>query len=292
MELIEPGLRLVRADNPSPMTERGTNTWIVGEGEVAVIDPGPSDPRHLAAILAALAPGERVAVIAVTHPHLDHSALAPALASATGAPVAGFGPPGAGRSATMSALARAGLSGGEGVDPHFNPDVQLPDAERLSGRDWTLQAIHSPGHFSGHLCLAWGERLFSGDQVMGWAPSLVSPPDGDMGAYMSSLDRLSRGTWLRLYPGHGAAVDAPAARIAALIAHRRDRERQVLAALAAGADDLAAIVASVYADTPMPLRPAAARNALAHLIDLWERGMVTADPAPTPEARFALAAGG
>ncbi len=289
MQRIEPGLRLVRADNPSPMTEAGTNTWIVGEGQVAVIDPGPDDPRHLAAILAALDPGERVAAILVTHAHLDHSALAPHLAGATGAPVAAFGPPEAGRSAVMARLAEQGLAGGEGVDAGFRPDLLLADGQSVDGAGWRLTALNTPGHFAGHLCFVWGERLFSGDQVMGWAPSLVSPPDGDMGAYMASLDRLSGTSWTRLYPGHGAPVDDPGARLAALIAHRKGREARILAVLAGGPATLPGLVAKVYADTPPALHPAAARNALAHLIDLWERALVVADPAPGPAASFALA---
>jgi hydroxyacylglutathione hydrolase len=288
MQRIEPGLRLVRAANASPMTEAGTNTWIVGEGAVAVIDPGPADPGHLSAILAAVR-GERVAAIVVTHAHLDHSALAPELAAATGAPVAAFGPAQAGRSPLMVRLAEDGLAGGEGVDAAFVPDVRLSEGQTVSGPDWALSAIHTPGHFAGHLCLAWGDRLFTGDHVMGWAPSLVSPPDGDMGAYLAALERLSQRRWSRFFPGHGAPVDDPAARLAALTAHRRGREAQVLAALAPGPLHLPALVAAVYADTPAALHPAAARNALAHLIDLWERGEVTADPAPSPTARFALA---
>lgn len=289
MDHPEPGLRRVLAPNPSPMTAEGTNTWIVGAGEVAVIDPGPDLPAHQAAILAALAPTERVAAIIVTHAHADHSALAPRLAAATGAPVWGFGPPEAGRSPRMAALAAEGVAGGEGVDAGFRPDLTLAEGGRVQGPGWRLTALHTPGHFAGHLCLAWGEHLFTGDQVMGWAPSLVSPPDGDMGAYMTSLERLARDGWQRFYPGHGATVDRPADRIAALLAHRRAREAAILAALAIRPQGLASLVAEVYADTPRALHPAAARNALAHLIDLCDRGRVRADPAPGPSQVFALA---
>lgn len=289
-QTIEPGLRLVVAPNPSAFTGPGTNTWILGDAEAAVIDPGPDDAAHLEAILRALAPGGRVAHIVVTHAHRDHSGLAPALAARTGAPVWGFGRAEAGRSPTMQRLAAEGLSGGgEGVDTGFAPDRCLGDGDTLRGAGWCLGALHTPGHFAGHLCLAWGNRLFSGDHVMGWASTLVSPPDGDMAAYMASLDRLSRRRWSRLYPGHGAPVDDPAARIAELAAHRRSRERAILQALATGPQDLAALTAQVYVDTPATLHAAAARNALAHLVALCERGLVTADPALSLASTFRLA---
>ncbi len=281
-------LRGVTAGNASPMTGPGTTTWIVGSGRVAVIDPGPDDPAHLTAILAALDPDEEVSAILVTHPHLDHSALAPGLAAATGAPVLGYGPAGSGRSPRMQALAQAGLTGGEGVDHAFRPDLHLRHGETLRGPDWALTAWHTPGHMAEHLCFAWEDLLFSGDLVMGWAPSLVSPPDGDMGAYLASLARLAETPWRRLLPTHGAPVENPAARLAELAAHRRDRETQILAALAAGASTLPEIVATVYRDTPPHLHPAATRNALAHLIDLEERTRISAFPSPTPEARFLL----
>lgn len=289
VQRIEPGLRAVLAPNPSAFTGAGTNTYILGAGRVAVIDPGPRDPRHLAALVDALAPGERVAQIIVTHAHLDHSALAGDLAARTGAPVLGFGPAHAGRSATMARLAAEGLAGGgEGVDGDFVPDVPLSDGDVVEGDGWRLTALHTPGHFAGHLCLAWGDRLFSGDLVMGWATSLVSPPDGDMAAYMASLHRLAAGQWSRLYPGHGAPVGDPAARIAELVAHRKAREGAILAVLYDGPLTLQALTARVYADTPPALHPAAARNALAHLIALCEDARVTATPALGEAALFGI----
>lgn len=289
VQQIEPGLRCVLAPNPSPLTGAGTNTWIVGEGAVAVIDPGPRDARHLSALMAALQTGERVAQIVVTHAHLDHSALAPDLSARTGAPVLGFGPAEAGRSATMARLAAQGLTGGgEGVDTGFSPAEVLADGDGVEGDGWRLTALHTPGHFAGHLCLAWGERLFSGDLVMGWATSLVSPPDGDMAGYMASLLRLAQGRWRRFYPGHGAPVEDPAARIAELVAHRRGREAAILTALGQGPLTLGALTSRVYADTPPALHPAAARNALAHLIALCEEGRVRATPTLGEGAVFHL----
>ncbi len=289
-ERPEPGLRRLTAPNPSPMTFRGTNTYILGEGEVAVIDPGPDLPGHGRAILAALAPGERVATILVTHAHSDHSPLARRLARETGAPVLGFGPPAAGRSAVMERLAAAGLAGGgEGGDPLFAPDLRLADGAVVEGPGWRLEAIHTPGHFAGHLAFAWGDRLFSGDHVMGWSTSIVSPPDGDMAAYMASLARLAGGGWRRFYPGHGDPIEEPEARLAELAAHRRGREAAILAALAGGPLDVAGVTARVYADTPAHLIAAAERNAFAHLVALCEAGAVVALPELAADARFALA---
>ena len=259
-------IRRVLAPNPSAMTHTGTNTWIVGQGAVAVIDPGPAMPAHLAAIFAALSPGETVSHIVVTHAHADHSGLAAALAAATGAPVLAYGPATAGRSPRM-ALIEGLIGGGEGLDHRFAPDIALADGDVVDGGAWQLTALHTPGHIGGHLCLALGRQLFTGDHVMGWAPSLVSPPDGDMAAYMASLQRIDAGAWTRFLPGHGEAVEHPAARLSALIAHRRARETQLLQALGAGPLTLSALVAVVYADTPVALHPAASRNALAHLIE-------------------------
>ncbi len=281
----DPPVRRVLAANPSPMTGPGTWTHLVGGAEVAVIDPGPMDPAHLAAILAAVPAGGRVTAIVVTHAHKDHSALAPALAQATGAPVLAFGAAAEGRRPAMERLAAAGLAaGGEGVDHAFRPDRRLADGEALCGPDWQLEVLHTPGHMAGHLCLALGDLLFTGDHVMGWAPSLVSPPDGDMGAYMASLARLQARDWRRMLPAHGAPVDDPAARLEALVAHRRDREARILAALRAGAAGLDGITAAAYPGLDPALMPAARRNALAHLIDLAERNLARADPHPAEAA--------
>jgi hydroxyacylglutathione hydrolase len=268
------------------MTHTGTNTWIVGQGRVAVIDPGPAIARHLQAILAALDPGETVSHILVTHAHADHSALAPALQAATGAPVLAFGGATSGRSPRMAGF-DAGIGGGEGLDHGFAPDTLLADGDIVSGSDWHLQALHTPGHIGGHLCLALGTQVFTGDHVMGWAPSLVSPPDGDMAAYMASLARLASDRWTRFLPGHGDVVEDPAGRLTALTAHRRTREAQILQALTEAPATLPALVARIYADTPPALHPAARRNALAHLIDLTDRGLTTAQPTLSATATFA-----
>lgn len=284
---MAPGVRRILARNPGPMTFEGTNSYVVGEGAVAVIDPGPEDAGHRAALLAALAPGERVVAIVVTHPHLDHSAGAAALAVATGAPVLAYGPAGVGRSATMARLAAAGLTGGEGSDTGFRPDLVLEDGDGVDLGGGSLVALHTPGHMGAHLALAFGGVLFSGDLAMGWASSLVSPPEGDMAAYMASLERLARGRWGAMLPGHGPVVADVAGRLDELIAHRRGREAEVLAALQTP-EDAGALARRIYRDTAPALLPAAERNVLAHLIDLWERGFVAAEGEPGPTARFRL----
>lgn len=286
-EQIEPGLRRVIAPNPSPMTLHGTNSYILGEGRVAVIDPGPDNDAHLAALLAALAPGERVSHILVTHAHLDHSPLARALADATGAPVLAYGDAQAGRSALMERLAATGeLAGGEGVDTHFSPDICVADGEEINGDGWSLRALHTPGHFGNHLSFQWNDAVFSGDHVMGWASSLVSPPDGDMRAYMASLDRLSSRDARRLYPGHGAMVADAGSRIAELTMHRRNRETAIRTALGDGPADAATLAARIYTDTPPALLLAAERNVFAHLLDLFERNLVTPLENLSPHSRF------
>jgi len=282
-----PGLRRILAPNPSAMTFQGTNTYIIGRGEVAVIDPGPDLPDHLNAVLAALAPGETVSHIFVTHSHLDHSPLAPALSDQTGAAVYAFGAAHEGRSANMQALADQGLvAGGEGVDLTFCPHIRLQDGQTVAHADWQIEAIHTPGHMANHLCFAWTGHLFSGDHVMGWASSLVSPPDGDMAQYMASLDKLKQREWGMFFPGHGAEITAPAHRLRALHDHRRSREAAILQCLGQGPASVAAITRRLYLDTPPALRPAAERNVLAHLIDLHSRNAVSAHPSPGPKAVF------
>jgi len=284
---LNPDLRLVRAPNPSAMTEQGTNTWIVGRGAVAVIDPGPADGAHLAAILAALGRGERVSHILVTHAHADHSALAPALARATGAPVLAFGTARDGMTPAMAKMADGG-TGGEGLDHGFRPDIRLSDGQTVAGAGWSLTAIHTPGHLGGHLCFRWGMLGFSGDHVMAWSTSLVSPPEGDMAAYRRSLARLASQPWTTFLPGHGPPVADPAARLAELAAHRGRREREILAALHTAPATPARLVKMIYTGLPAGLLGAAERNVFAHLLDLAQRNIVESDAAPSPAAEFRL----
>ncbi len=273
--VLTPGLRRILAPNPSPMTYRGTNTYLLGDEDIAVIDPGPLSDAHMQAIVDALKPGQRISHIFVTHTHLDHSPLAAPLASRTGAPVLAFGGPQAGRSEVMTELAQNGLAGGgEGIDADFRPDIELEDGERVAAEGWQLEVIHTPGHLGNHIALAWGDVCFTADHVMGWASSLVSPPDGDLTDFMAACRRLRAREWSVFHPGHGAPITNPAKRLDWLIDHRLQRESQILDALENGPETAQQLAQRIYIETPAALLPAAERNVFAHLVDLTGRSRV------------------
>lgn len=285
---LAPLLSVIVAPNASPMTHTGTNTYLIGDTELAVIDPGPDNPAHLAALMRSIA-GRKVSHILLTHSHLDHSPLARPLAAQTGAPVLAYGRSDTGRSAVMRQLAEQGLTGGgEGIDHDFTPDITLTDGAVVTGAEWRLTAMHTPGHMGNHLCFQWQDAIFTGDHVMGWASSLVSPPDGDLTDFMRSCARLATVGAGRFYPGHGAPIDDPAGRLDWLIAHRKGREAQIVAQLSQGARDVATLTRQIYADTPAQLIPAAERNVFAHLIDLFQRGLINAVPRLDQQAEFSL----
>lgn len=283
------GIRRILAPNPSPMTHRGTNTYLLGAREVAVIDPGPASESHLRAILGALGPGQQITRILVTHSHVDHSPLAARLARETGAQVLGFGPSGAGRSAVMQEMAAKGLEeAGEGIDPGFAPDALLADGDTVAGEGWALTALWTPGHLGNHLCLSTGKAVFCGDHVMGWASSLVSPPDGDLSDFMASCRRLRALDAEVFHSGHGAPIAAPGARLDWLIAHRQGREAQIVRALQHGPADAAALAAAIYTEIPSRMLSAATRNVLAHLIDLTQKKRAEPIGELSRTARFRL----
>ena len=279
LEQVSPLIRRIVARNPGPFTFLGTGTYVVGRGRVAVIDPGPDLASHVAALLSGLA-GESVSHILITHTHLDHSPAAAALQAATGAPTYGFGPHG-----------RRGETGESGADLDFTPDHRLADGDSVAGPGWRLEALHTPGHASNHLCFALPEEqaLFSGDHVMGWSTTVVSPPDGDMGDYYASLDRVAARSFGRLWPTHGPPVTEVAPFLQAYKAHRLAREGQVLEQLAQGRERIAEMVPIIYADVDSRLHPAAAHSMLAHLIHLVRTGRAASDGAPGPQSRYRLA---
>ena len=275
---LSPLVRRLIAPNASPFTFNGTCTYILGRGAVAVVDPGPGDESHLAAILAAVE-GETIETIFVTHTHRDHSVLANTLREATGARIVGpapFSPKGDGADGLDSSQDRA-----------YAPDLVLTDGERFAERGFTLEAVATPGHCSNHLCFALleEEALFSGDHVMAWSTSVVAPPDGSMAAYMASLDK-ARARGERVYwPGHGGPVTEPQRYVRALAHHRRQREASILAALDEGVATIPELVSRVYVGLDPKLARAAASSTLAHLEDLGERGLVRAEPGKE-EARY------
>ena len=263
---LEPLVRRVLAGNPGPFTYQGTQTYIVGRGEVAVIDPGPDEPDHVAALIEAVA-GERVTAIMCTHTHRDHSPAAPMLKAATGAPITGCAP---------LALDDSGPRADAAFDTGYDPDRVLADGETVAGPGWTLEAVATPGHTSNHLCFALNESgaLFTGDHVMGWSTTVVSPPDGDMAAYMASLDLLMRRDDRIYYPAHGDPVERPQRFVRGLAGHRKQREGQILRLLGEGAQPIPAMVERMYVGIDPRLYGAAGRSVLAHLIDLQGRGVV------------------
>jgi glyoxylase-like metal-dependent hydrolase (beta-lactamase superfamily II) len=281
LEPVAPGIRRIVAKNPGPFTFRGTGTYVVGEGEVAVIDPGPELEEHIAALMTSLA-DEQVTHILVTHTHRDHSPAARALKAATGAPTYGFGPHAGGK--------RGDPGIEEGGDWDFVPDIVVGDGEWVDGGGWRFEAVHTPGHTSNHLCFALPDSgiLFSGDHVMGWSTSVIAPPDGDMAAYMASLDKLlGRGD--RVYwPTHGPAITEPKRHVRAFIAHRREREAGIIDCLKAGSETIPKIVERLYVGLDPALRAAAGRSVLAHLIDLAARDIVASDGPPTVAAHYRM----
>jgi glyoxylase-like metal-dependent hydrolase (beta-lactamase superfamily II) len=259
----------VLAANPSPFTYTGTQTYLVGTHDLAIIDPGPDLPDHVAALTAAVG-GRPVVAIMCTHTHRDHSPASRAIAAATGAPIVGCAP---------LTLDDDGPRADAAFDRDYAPDRVLSDGERIAGTGWTLTAVGTPGHTSNHLCFALEESgaLFTGDHIMGWSTSVVAPPDGDMGDYMASLDKLLARTDRVYYPAHGDAVDKPQRLVRGMMGHRKQREGQILRLLDANVGEIPALVEQMYVGLDPRLTGAAGRSVLAHLLDLRSRGLVRSE---------------
>jgi glyoxylase-like metal-dependent hydrolase (beta-lactamase superfamily II) len=267
-EQVSPLIRRVLARNASPFSYTGTQTYIVGHGEVAVIDPGPlgDDPAHVGELIRLIG-DEKIIAIMCTHTHRDHSPAASPLAAATGAPVIGCAP---------LVIEDDGPRSDASFDQTYVPERVLRDGEQVTGRGWTLTAVATPGHTSNHLCFALDEEkaLFSGDHVMGWSTTVVSPPDGDMADYMRSLALLLERDDAVYYPAHGPAVDKPQRLARGMMGHRKQREAQILKLIGQGVCVIEDMVPHMYKGVDKRLWPAAGRSVLAHLIDLRDRGVV------------------
>lgn len=288
---VSPLIQRVIADNPGPFTFTGTGTYIVGRdmpgARVAVIDPGPEDEAHLHALLRAVK-GRTVSHILVTHTHRDHAPLSHALAEAVGgAPILAAKPHGPTVHAS-DAIDQAAMD--EDDDADFKADIILSDGDRIEGDGWTLEAMATPGHASNHMAFVLREEnaLFSGDHVMGWSTTVVAPPDGDMTAYMASLERVLARGFSTLWPTHGPAITQVAPFLKAYRHHRLEREAQIMARLAAGDETIAEMVPALYAAVDPRLWPAASLSVLAHLIALVDRGLAAATPQPVLEARYRI----
>jgi glyoxylase-like metal-dependent hydrolase (beta-lactamase superfamily II) len=282
---VAPGVRAIVANNPGPFTYKGTVSYIIGRGKVAILDPGPDDDAHIAALLDAVS-GETVTDIFVTHTHRDHSPAVPKVKAATGATVYAEGPHRLARPLHVGEAGRLDAS----ADLDFHPDIALIDGGVVSGNGWTIEAITTPGHTANHMAYALKEAdlIFSGDHVMAWSTSIVAPPDGAMSDYMASLEKLARRHELVYLPGHGGAVrDAPSF-VQSYIRHRQGREASILHRLEKDAADIPALVRAIYIGLDPRLVSAASLSVLAHLEDLVARGLVRTDGAPSIGGTYRL----
>ena len=284
VDQVTPMIRRVIAENGGPFTFHGTATYIVGHGNVAVIDPGPLLESHIHALLDILSK-ETVTHILITHTHMDHSPAAQPLKEATGALVYAYGP-----HTLASSWAAKNPTKTSGGDMDFKPDYIISDGELITGVNWTIQAVHTPGHTNNHLCFALREEsaLFSGDHVMGWSTTVVSPPDGDMRDYIQSCHKLLARNDSAYWPTHGPCITDPKTHVAALIKHREERETSIEGALQSGKGKISDIVAEMYKDVPVHLHPAARRTVHAHLIHMLQSGRAFCEGEPTDQAIFKI----
>jgi glyoxylase-like metal-dependent hydrolase (beta-lactamase superfamily II) len=284
-EEVVPGVRRLVANNPGPFTFKGTVSYIIGRGQVAILDPGPEGEAHIGALLDAVR-GETVTHIFVTHTHRDHSPAAAAIKQATGAKTFAEGPHRAARALYEGETARLDAS----ADRDFVPDVALRDGEVVSGAGWTMEAVTTPGHTANHMAFALGQTntLFSGDHVMAWSTTVVAPPDGAMSDYMASLEKLARRPEQVYLPGHGGAVREAPRFVGHLIRHRQGREASILSRLAKGPADIPTLVRAIYIGLDPRLARGAALSVLAHLEDMVARGVVMTEGQVSLDARYRL----
>lgn len=283
VEAIAPGIRRVVAENPGPFTLHGTGTYIIGEGNVAVIDPGPADSAHIDALLKGLA-GETITHVLVTHTHMDHSPGCALLREHTDAPTYAYGPHGAGK-------LESGVQVEEGGDMEFDPDVKVRDGDIIEGDGWSVECVYTPGHTSNHICFQYREQkaLFTGDHVMGWSTSIISPPDGDMGDYLQSLDKLLTRDDAIYWPTHGPSIEAPKSFVEKFIEHRQEREDQITECLKRGLNTIEIMVPDMYDGLPEFMYPAAARSVLAAMEHMANKGDIKTNGAITLDAVYQLA---
>ena len=283
LEEQTPLIRRIVCDNPSHFTFNGSGTFVIGKGNVAVIDPGPADENHINALLKSLE-GETITHILITHTHMDHSPGAKQLKAATGAKTYGYGPHGAGKQLE-------GVTVEAGGDMEFVPDVEVRHGDIIQGDGWTIECVYTPGHTSNHICFALKEEkaLFSGDHVMGWSTSVIGPPDGDMAAYMDSLALLLKRDDEIYWPTHGSPIRDPKPFVQAFIDHRLDREKQIIDAIHDGHSEIMDMVEKMYADVDRRLYPAAANSVFAHIVRMVSDGRITcADATPTLKSTYGL----
>jgi glyoxylase-like metal-dependent hydrolase (beta-lactamase superfamily II) len=281
-----PGVRRVMANNPGPFTFKGTLSYIIGRGNVAIVDPGPDDPAHIGALLDAVR-NETVTHIFVTHTHRDHSPAVAAVKAATGATVYAEGPHRAARPLHIGEHNPLDAS----ADRDFRPDVALKDGEVVEGDGWAIEAVATPGHTANHMSFAWKDKnvLFAGDHVMAWATSIVAPPDGAMSDYMASLDKLAKRSEIVYMPGHGPVIRDAQRFVSYYILHRKAREASILHCLTKGETDIPTLVRAIYIGLEPRLTGAAGLSVLAHLEDLVARGVVATDGAPAIDGFYRLA---
>ncbi len=282
IETIAPGIRRVVAENPGPFTLHGTGTYILGEGQVAVIDPGPADSAHIDALVKGLA-GETITHVLVTHTHMDHSPGCALLREHCAAPTYAYGPHGAGK-------LESGIQVEEGGDMDFVPDVLVKDGDIISGEGWSVECVYTPGHTSNHMCFAYREQkaLFTGDHVMGWSTSIISPPDGDMGDYLQSLKKLLARDDEVYWPTHGPSIGEPKDFVEKFIEHRQEREDQIVSCLQRGLTTIEIMVPDMYKGLPEFMYPAAARSVLAAMEHMANKGSIVTTGPITLNATYAL----